>query len=49
MVSFSYILCVPVKSTYSVFHLGAQHKMILYFPEDNIPWTEEKNMTKLVL
>lgn len=47
--SFSYIFCVPVKYTYSVFHLGAQHKMIPYFPEDNIPWTEEKNITKLVL
>lgn len=31
-------LYVPVKHTCSVFHLGAQHKMIPYFPEDNIPW-----------
>lgn len=44
----SYISHMPVKYTYTVFHLDARDKMIPYFPEDNIPWTEEI-VTKLLL
>lgn len=46
---FTLIYLVYSCKNHSVFHLAARHKMIPYFPEDNIPWTEEKHIPKLVL